>query len=158
MVIGYSPKIVSSRINPCEQTYFFLHLFSPKGLYIENTIVGIVIKADLLYYVGYGAIFIAAGFFAFIASIGKIDILGAFGYWIFTTGIIVLFIGFCKTKETPKRSKILLGSGFAIIAAAVVIMVVGLKMIPVYGGLAIIIICVGLGIIGIGISNKKAAG
>lgn len=112
-------------------------------------------KSDVLYYIAWGSVIIMLGVFALLASLNVFQPIQAFLFWVLTTGIIALLIGFVKTREAPKGSLHLIGFGLLLVILSASIMVVGGFGLPFSAGLAIIVIFAGLGIVGYALLSRK---
>lgn len=112
-------------------------------------------KSDVLYYAGWGLSIAAGGVFAVIWSLNLLNFIGAFMFWLLAVGIILLGLGLVKTREAPKDSGMLIGSGVLLVIVSASLCSVVLGIIPFSTAVAVIIIFAGLGIVGYALLSRK---
>lgn len=114
-------------------------------------------KEDMLFYAGYGFVFIMLGLMILLFSIGFLDGWTAFGVWLLSMSLVLIGLGSVRTGAAPQGSGMLVGTGLFFTIISIVILGIILEFLNPLTAFAVLILLLGLGILTLGVRKTRSA-
>ena len=107
-------------------------------------------KEDMLFFAGYGLVFIMLGLVVLLYSMGLIDPALAFGFWLLTVAMICIGLGAVRTETQPRGSNTLIGGGVFFAVISIGFLGIIMQIINPVTAIAILILVLGVGVVVLG--------